>query len=112
MANQPKDRRNKGLPSKPLSTGMIVIPGEMSEETKQMAIRYQFMYSVLGLFLGLMCMILGTFLFFNGVGGSTSWTAKILGMNSQLSDAGPGGVLFIVGLFAVIITQFGVKVKK
>jgi hypothetical protein len=107
MANQPKNRRNKAV-----STGMISLPGEMSEETKQMAIRYQFIYSTLGLLLGLICMIMGTFLFFNGISGSTSWTAKAFNLNSQVSDAGPGALLFIVGLFSVSITRFGIKSQK
>jgi hypothetical protein len=44
--------------------------------------------------------------------GSTSWTAKILGSESNISDAAPGAVLFIVGMFMVLITRFSIKVKK
>jgi hypothetical protein len=112
MVNQPKDPLNKSGASKAISSGMISLPGEMSEETKQMAIRYQFIYSTLGLSLGLMCMILGTLLFFNGIGGSTSWTAKIMGADSKISDAAPGALLFSVGLFSVSITRFGIKIQK
>jgi len=112
MTEQPRNQRNKRPFSKPVGTGMVSLQGEMSEATKQMAIRHHFIYSTLGLMLGLVCMVLGTFLFFNGIGGSASWTAKVLGMDSQLSDAGPGALLFVVGLFIVGITRFSVKVQK
>ncbi len=73
---------------------------------------YQFIYSLSGLVLGLICVIGGIVLFLNGVIGSTSWTAKMLGAESKISDAAPGAVLFIVGLFVVVITRFNIKVKK
>ncbi len=38
-----------------------------------------------------------------------SWTAEFLGANSKISDAAPGAVLFIVGLFTVFLTRYGFK---
>jgi hypothetical protein len=73
---------------------------------------YQLIYSLSGLILGLICIIGGIFLFLNGIVGSTSWTAKVLGAESNISDVAPGAVLFIVGLFIVLITRFKIKVKK
>ncbi len=73
---------------------------------------YQLIYSLSGLVLGLASVVGGVILFLNGVAGSTSWTAKMLGAESQVSDAAPGAVLFIVGLFVVIVTRFTIKVKK
>ena len=72
---------------------------------------YQFIYSLCGLLLGLACVIGGIVLFLHGVAGSTSWTAKIIGTESKVTDAAPGAVLFIVGLFVVWITRFDVSVK-
>lgn len=74
--------------------------------------KHQLLYSIAGLILGTVCMLGGIVLFLNGVTGSTSWTAKFLGAESQLSDAAPGAVLFIVGLFIVLITKYVFKVKK
>jgi hypothetical protein len=74
--------------------------------------QYQLIYSLAGLVLGLVCILGGTVLFLNGVVGSTSWTAKILGAESNISDAAPGTVLFIIGLFVVLVTRFNIKVKK
>ena len=73
---------------------------------------YQLIYSLSGLVLGLVCVLGGIVLFLNGVVGSTSWTAKMLGAESNVSDAAPGAVLFIVGLFIVFVTRFSIKVKK
>lgn len=74
--------------------------------------KHQLLYSIAGLILGGVCMLGGIILFLNGVTGSTSWTAKLLGTESQLSDAAPGAVLFIVGMFIVLITKYAFNVKK
>lgn len=76
------------------------------------ALRYRFIYSMTGLFLGLVGMLGGIVLFLNGVAGSTSWTAKILGNESKITDAAPGAVLFVVGLFVIIATRFRVKIDR
>jgi hypothetical protein len=69
--------------------------------------RYRLVYSICGLVLGLCCIVGGVVLFLRGVAGETSWTAKILGIGqSQISDAAPGAVLFVVGLFIVLATRF------
>jgi hypothetical protein len=73
---------------------------------------YQFVYSLCGLVFGLACLVGGVLLFLNGVAGSVSWTARILGAESQVSDAAPGAILFVVGLFVVIVTRFTARVQK
>ena len=73
---------------------------------------YQFVYSLCGLVLGLACLVGGVLLFLNGVAGAASWTARILGAESRVSDAAPGAILFIVGLFVVLATRFTVRVQK
>ncbi len=76
------------------------------------ASKYQIIYSLCGLILGLACVIGGIILFLNGVAGSTGWTAKIIGAETKLSDAAPGTILFVVGLFIIIVSRYSVKVKK
>jgi len=71
---------------------------------------YQFVYSICGLVLGLACVIGGVALFLNGVAGSAHWTAKVLDADTSLSDAAPGAVLFVVGLFVVVATRFTAKI--
>ncbi|HEX9000127.1 MAG TPA: hypothetical protein VGB07_09540 [Blastocatellia bacterium] len=75
------------------------------------AIKGEYSYGKLGLVLGLSSIIGGIVLGLNGVAGSTSWTAKLLGLESKINDAAPGVVLFIVGLFMVWATKPRVKMK-
>ncbi|WP_111899585.1 hypothetical protein [Aeromonas veronii] len=74
--------------------------------------RFELIYTVIGQILGLVCILGGIALFLNGVAGSTSWTAKIFGAESTITDAAPGAVLFIVGLFFVIVTRYKFVHKK
>ena len=71
---------------------------------------YQFVYSLCGLVLGLGCVVGGVLLFMHGVSGAASWTAQLLGAESQVNDAAPGAILFVVGLFVVLATRFDVRV--
>lgn len=73
------------------------------------AVKQEYQYGKLGLILGLATIIGGIILGLNGVAGSTSWTAKLLGLESKINDAAPGVVLFVVGIFFVYITKPRVK---
>ncbi len=77
-------------------------------KTWHLAVVGQIIYSLSGLVLGLACVLGGIVLFLRGVTGSTSWTAKFIGAESQVADAAPGVVLFIVGLFVVFVTRYKV----
>jgi len=79
-------------------------------EFAKRALRYQFIYSLVGLVMGVASMLIGMVLFLHGVAGHSSWSATILGSGSQLNDAAPGTVLFVIGLFVVVVTRFKVKV--
>lgn len=72
----------------------------------------QLIYSLAGLLLGLACIIGGIALFFHGVAGSSSWIGQVIGVQSKLSDAAPGTVLFVVGLAVVWLTRFTVRVRQ
>ncbi len=87
-------------------------PRELPFEFWARANYFQLIYSIAGLVLGLVCIIGGIILFLRGITGSTSWTAKIIGAESKVSDAAPGAILFIVGLFIVFVTRYIVKVKN
>jgi hypothetical protein len=67
-------------------------------------------YSLVGLLVGLVCVIIGAILCWHGVTGNISWTAKIVGVfDSNMSDAPPGAILFVVGLVGVWFTTFKVR---
>jgi hypothetical protein len=72
----------------------------------------QLIYSLAGLVFGLACIVGGIVLFFHGVAGSSSWVGEFIGVQSKLSDAAPGTVLFVVGLAVVWLTRFTVRVKQ
>lgn len=93
----------------------INVPGTFAERHPQHLERlskHQLIYSIAGLALGFVCIIGGIALFLNGVAGATSWTAKVLGAESKISDAAPGAILFIVGLFVVLVTRYNLRVRK
>jgi|GEM_PF-1944244 len=75
------------------------------------AIKGEYRYAMLALILGLTSMIGGVILGIRGVTGSTSWTAKLLGLSSTINDAAPGVVLFVVGLFMVWATRPKIKLR-
>ncbi len=72
----------------------------------------QLIYSLAGLVFGLACIVGGILLFFHGVSGSSSWIGEAIGVQSKLSDAAPGTVLFVVGLAVVWLTRFAVRVRR
>ncbi len=76
------------------------------------AVEEEYRYGRLGLGLGLSCIIAGVILGLNGVAGSTSWTAKLLALESEINDAAPGVLVFVVGIFMVWITKPKVKMKN
>jgi len=82
------------------------------EKLLSQAIKGEYSYGKLGLILGLAAIIGGVVLCLNGVVGSTSWTASVLGMESQINDAAPGVILFVVGLFMIWVTKPDVKLKN
>jgi hypothetical protein len=74
--------------------------------------RLQLIYSLAGLVFGMACIMGGIGLFLHGVVGSSSWVGNFIGVQSQLSDAAPGTVLFIVGLAVVWLTRFAVRLRQ
>ena len=115
------DLKKTQTPEEPLKTAhkwvrtldhMTVPPSLNDPQTYQKFGLYQFIYSMFGLVLGLICMLGGIVLFLRGVAGSTSWTAKFIGIESHLSDSPPGVMLFVVGLFVVWVTRFTIKAQK
>ncbi|CAN2050515.1 hypothetical protein GMMP1_970006 [Candidatus Magnetomoraceae bacterium gMMP-1] len=79
------------------------IKSENSEPSEK---KYQFIYSLCGLGLGMFCIVGGIYLFVSGVAGETQMNLKCLGISGKISNAAPGSVLFLVGLFIIFITKF------
>lgn len=113
---QPRDRpaQNGGTPSGPVTSspsGGTPRADSYSARLLGQAIRHEYIYGMLGLVLGLASIIGGVVLCLNGVAGATSWTASLLGLETELNDAAPGVVLFIVGIFLVWATKPKVRLR-
>jgi len=88
------------------------LSGPHSDEIINKVSKHQLIYSITGMLLGGLCIIGGFVLFIFGISGKVSWTGKFLGATSQILDATPGSVLFIVGLFVVWVTRYAMKSTK
>jgi len=84
---------------------------KISAELVKIYLRHRLIYSIAGLTLGTICILGGMVLFLNGIAGATSWTASLFGFNSKITDAAPGSLLFIVGIFFVLITRHRIDVN-
>jgi hypothetical protein len=76
---------------------------------------HQFLYSMAALAVAAVCMGIGGWLAYSGAVGKTSFAAHVLsdfGLKVQMTDAGPGCVLFVVALLAMIATRYNVRVDK
>jgi cytochrome c biogenesis protein CcdA len=62
-------------------------------------------YSLAGLVVATLCIVLGVVLFYLGVSASTSWSAKYFGAKFEFLDMAPGAILFAVGVLVVFITR-------
>lgn len=71
----------------------------------------EYAYGKTGLIAGGICILIGAILCFMGVVGTTNWTAKAVGFESNISDAAPGVFLFVVGVFIIFITKPNVRHK-
>ena len=89
-----------------------VPPGGEGSDLWKSAAFYQLVYSLAGLVLGLACIVGGIILFAMGIGGSINWIVKAEGFHSQLANAAPGAVLFLVGLLVVWTTRFDILGSK
>lgn len=113
---------NKKIPHEKEASGITTQPEYYKVQLKQISIdpstdvaiqlalaKYQLIYSTLGLLLGLASMIGGVYLFVKGITGSMDWIAEFIGVKSNIVNAAPGAVLFIVGLFMVFVTRYNFK---
>ncbi len=68
--------------------------------------------SVIGLVVGLFCILLGVVLLIIGVTGLINWSFAFGGINSSLTNASPGVLLMIIGLLIIYITNHKAAMQK
>jgi hypothetical protein len=112
--NIPLDRYRLDDSARAISSAQEDAPARSSSPSERLlaaAIDGEYRHGRFGLMLGGISMGVGMVLCLNGVAGSTSWTADVLGLSSQVNDAAPGVVLFIIGIFYAWITRPKVKLR-
>jgi TRAP-type C4-dicarboxylate transport system permease small subunit len=88
-------------------------PVAMNEDSfHRLGLKLKFVYSLVGLLLGLACILVGAWLCLRGITGHSTWAVSTLGLSSNLNDASPGVVVFVIGMFVVLITRFQVRTEK
>ncbi len=75
------------------------------------AISLEYAYAFAGVAAGIVLVVLGCVLFLYGIVGTSSWSARFLGMESDLIDAAPGAILFVVGIAVFWITRPRVRIR-
>jgi hypothetical protein len=92
--------------------GLMLVDPKTDKETQFGLAKFELTYAVLGLIAGLLCMVGGIFLFYQGITGSMDWTAKFFVGESKITNAAPGAVLFLIGLFVILGTRYKFKHVK
>lgn len=90
----------------------VILSPETPVEVQRQAIRGATLYAWTGLVLGGICVILGVLLFVFGITGSTTWVVKVLGLTSEVTDAAPGALLFVVGAFLIFVTRLKIRIRR
>ena len=91
---------------------LIVVAGKLDQKTIERLVDSQKTYSVMGLWLGFVCIIAGVILLLVNVSGSLTWKFQIPGLSSELSQAAPGALLFVAGACIVFATRFSIRLRK
>lgn len=105
---------NSKRDTKPAHFQPLEVSSRAAKDSKTLAgraLKFQFIYSMAGLFLGLLALIIGASLFIRGITGYSSLSAKMLGLAAEISDAAPGAILFVIGSLIIYATRYDVKVK-
>jgi hypothetical protein len=60
--------------------------------------------AIIGLSVGLVCILLGFVLSIIGITGFINWSFSFWGINSSITNAAPGVILMIIGLVIIMVT--------
>lgn len=90
---------------------LSVPQGAFAKQTGKMAVRFQFIYSVLGMIFSAICVTSGLLVIRHGITANTkTFSLSFHGFSISASDVPFGVVLEVIGLVALYITKFSVKV--
>lgn len=100
------------------SDGAVVIPHtdppKIDNDLRRDALLYQAILSIVALIGGFVVLAVGAVLAIEGFSGNMTFGIKISGVSANLSNAGPGMVLAVIGLAIVIgsLASFRVTIKS
>lgn len=112
--NNKRDHQESDFEETLLRMDSVELDKEFAQKNPKRIIaisRFQLIYSILGVILGSVCVIFGGYLSLNVFLNESKLLITVMGMKSEIRDAGPGVILFVVGLFIVYISRFKVRVK-
>jgi len=89
----------------------LLINGKQKDSTIKQLTKYHLIYSIIGCFLGFICIIGGVVLFIMGITGNTNWKFSVFESKSEIVNAAPGVILFVVGLIIIFITRLYIKLN-
>lgn len=110
MDDKNSEHRASGKPSSHTQLEETLLTADTSPKVATTAMKYQLAYSILGLVLASALAILGLVLVVHGATSKTSWTAELLGLRMQVTDAVPGVTLMFLAVFLGLGTRYVVKV--
>lgn len=108
--NSEKDVADEYSPNNIL--GMDIPEEVVNRELFDKLSTQQFIYSFMGLLIGGASILFGIYLFVQGINGSTTWIAKVLGFQSEVTDAAPGIILWILGTIIIYLTRYSIKINR
>ncbi|MDX8341760.1 hypothetical protein SLH46_21350 [Draconibacterium sp. IB214405] len=86
------------------------LPTGLKDETYKYALKNQLIYSIIGVFAGIVIVVLGIYLTMSGVESTTDEVGlEVLGAKLNLKRVAPGVILFFLGFFIIFITRFFIK---
>ncbi|MGO9572077.1 MAG: hypothetical protein ACLP5H_31530 [Desulfomonilaceae bacterium] len=91
--------------------GKVTLPPDGGGVVGGMAVFLQSIYSILGLLVGLVFLVVGVLLFLVGITGSSHFIADFLGGKIDVSDAPAGVILAVLGFLIIWVTRFIVKMQ-
>jgi hypothetical protein len=89
----------------------VIIDAEVDPTIIARAIETARQIALVGLGVGLICIISGVVLLVLGVSGAVTWTVSGLGASSELQTSATGVVIAVVGLAVIYITRLNVRVE-
>ncbi len=107
------DNIDKSLLKTDSKIDVIEVPSTVTDKKMwSKAIFYHFVYSMIGMIIGILSLISGVYLFYIGITQGSEWEFNILGIKSTMSNAMPGTILFLIGFLIIRVSRYNIVLHK